>query len=273
MLRASFYLSVLFFSCIINLNFAQDRSFCPWEDGCYFQKGDILYMFGDNVKFRSQPKIDSEVLDLLKMGDAVEIIETTDSTERYNGLESPFYKVNYKGVNGYILGGLFSLSRQTIHGTNYFFNFSKENEALFLNIRSIYLGSIREEKIPLSNSDISIEAYGSRGLHNLDGILYVNYHPNYDGDQSGGIYLFVFEGTLSKYELSQFQDEDASYYMEKFIFPDEEGGFPEKIIFKKEQAYTYITGTQWLREYVETWLLSWDLGSLTPNFREKFPYH
>lgn len=269
-MKATICIAVLTFLCFINPFFAQEEYTCL-EFECVFDPGEQVYVFGNDVKLRTTPDTGSETLALLKIGEWVKIIEKTDSTWPYHGFDSPFYKVKYNDMTGYILGGLLSLERKTINGTNYFITHSREGEKIYLHIRSLYFGSVREEKVLLKNANISIKTYDNRGIQNLDGILYIDYHPEFDGDESGGIYLFAYEGSLSKYELSQYHDELASHYFEKFIFPDEEGGIPEKIIFKKERAFSYIKDYEWVRTNTETWILYWDSGALTPNFREKYP--
>ncbi|WP_420604122.1 SH3 domain-containing protein [Flagellimonas sp.] len=251
----------------VTFSFAQ-RIHCPVT--CPFEPGEQVYVFGNDVKLRAEPNTESKVLELLKIGEWVKIIEMTDSSWPYNGYDSPFYKVEYNDMTGYILGGLLSLEKKTVDGTNYFFAYSKEGDKTLLNIRSMYFGRLFKKKIPLDNSFISIETYSDRGIEHLDGIIYIDYHANHDGEENGGIYVFAFEGALIAYELSQFNDEDASYYSEKFVFPDEEGGLPEKIIFKKEKGYDCLgPEDEWLYTNVETWKLSWDRGTLVPNFREK----
>lgn len=71
--------------------------------------GQQYVLFGDDVKFRAAPDVKSDVIALLKIGTEVEILEKTSKTILYNGIDSPFYKVNYNGKTGYVLGGLISL--------------------------------------------------------------------------------------------------------------------------------------------------------------------
>ncbi|WP_420320299.1 SH3 domain-containing protein [Flagellimonas sp.] len=252
----------------VTLNFAQ-RIHCP-ECECRFQPAEQVYVFGNDVKLRSEPNTESKVLELLKMGEWVEIIEMTNSSWPYNGYDSPFYKVKYDDMTGYILGGLLSLEKKTVGGTDYFFAYSREGEKTFLNVRSMYFGRLLEKKIPLASPIINIKTYGNRGIENLDGIIFVHNYSALDDLDLGGNYIFAFEGSLTSYQLSQTDYEDASYYSEKFVFPDEEKGIPGKIIFKKEEGLRYLDEeNKWLYTNVETWKLHWGYGQLVPNFREK----
>lgn len=265
-MKATCLITVLTLLFTISIGFAQHEH-CP---ECPFEPGEQVYVFGNDVKLRAEPNTDSKVLELLKIGEWVKIIEKTEFSWPYKGFDSPFYKVKYDDMTGYILGGLLSLERKTVGGINYFFAYSMEGDELFLNIRSMHFGNIYKKKIPLSNPFIAIKTHNNRGIGNLDGMLFIDYQAGHDGDENGGVYLFPFEGVLSKYELSQYHDHDSFYYSEKFIFPDEEGGIPGKIIFKKEKGYNYLgEENKWLQTVEETWRLSWDFGELTPNFREK----
>lgn len=265
-MKATCLITVLTLLFTTSFGFAQ-RIHCP---ECPFESGEQVYVFGNDVKLRAEPNTDSKVLELLKIGEWVKIIEKTEFSWPYKGFDSPFYKIKYDDMTGYILGNLLSLERNTVDGTNYFFAYSREQGKLFLNIRSMRLGNIYKKKIPLSTPSFAIETQDNRGIANLGGILFIDYQAGHNGDENGGVYLFPFEGALASYELSQFHDHDSFYYSEKFIFPDEKEGIPGKIIFKKEKGYNYLREeNKWLQTIEEIWRLSWDFGELTPNFREK----
>lgn len=268
-MKAKCLITVLTFLFTIITGFAQ-RVHCP---ECPFEPGEQVYVFGNDVKLRAEPNTDSKVLELLKIGEWVKIIEQTESSWPYKGFDSPFYKVKYDDMTGYILGGLLSLEKKTVGGTNFFFAYSKEREKFFLNIRNMRFGELLEKKIPLTSAAIGIKTYGNRDIEYLDGIFYIDYSSEeYDGQDYGGIYVFAFEGALSAYELSRSHDIEASYASEKFVFPDEEGGIPGKIIFKKEKGHDFLGGEyEWLHTVVETWKLSWYGGELVPDFRGKSP--
>nr|WP_299073155.1 SH3 domain-containing protein [uncultured Allomuricauda sp.] len=267
-MKAVFYITILFTLFSITSNLAQ-RLHCPGDE-CSFQPGDQVYLFGNDVKLRATPNTESKVLELLKIGEWVEIIEKTDFSWPYNGFDSPFYKVKYDTLTGYILGGLLSLERKTMDGTNYFFAYSKDNDVHFLNIRNIKDGQYLEQKIPLDNSNISIKTHSGKGLPNLDGILLIDYFGEACGVESGGVYLFSYKNQLQKVaEFSQISDAGIFYRYEKFIFPDDDGGIPEKILLKKEQKQYLDEETLWTQTTMETRQLTWANGQLTPDYRDK----
>lgn len=267
-MRATYLITVLTTCFTLTFNFAQLQN-CP-EAECSYKAGDRVYLFGNNVKLRTAPNTESTVLELLKIGEWVEIIEKTNTTWPYKGFESPFYKVKYDDMTGYILGGLFAFQRKTLSGVHYFFAYSKEGPALFLNIRSIREGSYIEDKVQLSHANIDIKTMDNRGLTHLDGILYIDYYAEACSMEGGGIYFFAHDDTLTQVaQLSQISEAGIFYYSEQFIFPDEERGIPEKICFKKEQGQNLDEASLWTHSSVETRQLVWDNGQLTPDFREK----
>ena len=271
-MKTSFMIAALTTLFTFQLSFAQEKFHCSWEE-CDFKPGQQVFVFGNNVKLRSAPKIESEVLELLKIGEWIEIIEKTEFSWPYKGFDSPFYKVKYDTSVGYILGGLLSLEKKSLNGTDYFFALSKEGERPFLNIRHVEQGDYVEQKIALSNSTFAIKTFGDRGVPNVEGMLFVDYYAEACGEEGGGIYLFASEKKLSKVaELSQISDAGVFYYAEAFVFPDEEGGVPGKILFKKEKSQNLDEASEWTQSSMERRQLSWIDGKLVPNLREKVPY-
>lgn len=268
-MKARFLITVITAFFVLTINFAQEKLHCPPSE-CEFQPGDQAYAFGHKIKLRTEPNTTSLVLEELKIGEWVKILEKTPFSWPYKGFDSPFYKVKYNGMTGYILGGLLSLDRKTVAGQNYFFTYSREGENTFLNIRTLVHGSYMEKKVSLKNPHFSIRILGDKGVPNLDGILYIDYLADASNDEDGGIYLFLNHFNLCQaIELSQITDAGVYYHSEKFIFPDDKGGIPNKVLYKMEKGKNLDVATQWLQTSVETRILTWTDGTLSPNIREK----
>ncbi|WP_422860923.1 SH3 domain-containing protein [Flagellimonas sp. S174] len=271
-MKAIFYITALIFLFTFNFGFSQNSPHCS-EDMYSFQPGEQVYIFGNNVKLRSAPRIESDVLGLLKIGEWVKVIEKTEFSWPYKGYDAPFYKVKYDTQEGYILGSLLSLERKTIAGNHYFFAFSKEKNSPFLNIRHVVRGKYTEQKVPLSHTSLSIHVLGNRGILDVDNILYVDYHAHSCSNEDGGIYFFVQKNRLHKIgELSQISDSGLLYQSEKFIFPDDEYGIPGMILFKKEKGEILDEETDWVQTTIETRKFLWVEDKLVPDFRQKRPY-
>ncbi len=267
-MRILFIISALATLFTISLT-AQKGYNCP-SDECAYQPGEKAYLFGNDVKLRSGPGIESEVLELLKIGEWVEIIEKTNFSWPYKGFDSPFYKVKYDKVTGYILGGLLSFQKKTLNEHHYYFAYSKEGKTTYLNIRNVKNGAYIEKKVPLAHPNIDIKILDGKGLSGVDGMFYVDYYAEACGLENGGIYFFAHGDELTKVAtLSQISDSGILQYSEKFIFPEDEGGIPEKILFKKERNEVYDESTNWSKIAKEKRELSWVNGKLIPDYKQK----
>ncbi|SHG43869.1 SH3 domain-containing protein [Flagellimonas flava] len=257
---------------LFTINFTNAQNIPCSQAECDFQKGEQVYVFGNDVKLRAQPSTSSKVLELLKIGEWVEILEKTEFSWPYRGFESPFYKVKYDQATGYILGGLLSGKRKTLNGKHYYFALAKEGEQTFMNVRHVKNGTYHEKKVRLKHTDISIKVLDDKGLPGLDGILYLDYLSEACGVESGGVYLFVQGGDISNMaSLSRVAEAGVYYRSEQFIFPFDKGGLPDKVLFKKEQGEVFDETTNWTKTTVEIRELSWVNGELVPNFRQKPP--
>lgn len=268
-MKARFLIPVLAALFSMTLSLGQEKSHCPTSE-CDFQPGDQVYAFGHNIKLRAEPSTSSKILDKLKIGEWVKIIEKTEFSWPYNGFDSPFYKVSYNGMTGYLLGGLLSLEKKTINDQKYFFTYSKKGETTFLNIRTPLHGSYLEKQIPLKNTQFSIHTMDNRGIPNLDGILYIDYVAHPQSLEDGGVYLFLNHFNLcDAVELSEMRQAGAFYHFEQFIFPDDEGGLVDKVLYKKVWGRNLDLATKWQQSARETRILSWIDGHLSPNPHEK----
>lgn len=270
-MKTKLQITALTILCILSFNSAQGGYQCAYGE-CIFQPGQQVYIFGNDVKLRTAPSAESRVLELLKIGEWVEIVEKTTFSWPYKGFDSPFYKVKYDDTTGYILGGLLASERKTLNGQNYFFAYSKEGDATFLNIRNVKNGDYVEQKIRLAHTDIDIKILDDKGIPEVEGIMFIDYNAEACGVEGGGIYLFAHNGELTKVaRLSVVSDAGVYYRSERFIFPTDVGGLQEKILFKKEQGEMLDESTHWTKTTVEIRELTWVDGKLTPNYAEKPP--
>ena len=102
---------LIIFILISKIGFGQDTKYL--SENYEFKNGEVAYMFGNDVKLRDQPTAESNVLTLLKIGEQIEIIEKSNSTMQFDGIESPWYKVKTKDKVGFVLGSLISLDKAT----------------------------------------------------------------------------------------------------------------------------------------------------------------
>ena len=73
---------------ITKFSFSQETKY--HDPNLDLKNGENYYLFGNDVKFRQLPDSSSEVIDLLKIGTEIQILEKTDHKLNYNGIESSF---------------------------------------------------------------------------------------------------------------------------------------------------------------------------------------
>lgn len=262
-MKAKQMLSILTILAICLFASAQDKPHCIYED-CGFEPGQIVYLFGDQVQLRESPTTQSKVLKTLPIGMHMVVIEKHENSWRYKGNDHHFYKVDYKGTEGYVLGGLLALEKKTINNVVHLFGRSKEGNEDYLLIRTLDDdGGFAEKSTRLANARFHLTDLGTKGLPEIEGILFVDYVAEACGVEGGGIYLFQQDGRLHQVaRLSQVSDAGAYYLWEEFIFPDDEYGVVGKIRYKKEKGEYFDENANWKKTSVETKELIWTKQSL-----------
>ena len=185
--------------------------------------------------------------------------EKHENSWRYKGVDHPFYKVDYKGTEGYVLGGLLALEKKTINQVVHLFGQGKIDNEDHLLIRTLKEdGSFTEKSIKLSNGQFYLSYLGTKGLPTIEGILLVDYVAEGCGIEGGGIYLFQQANELHQVaRLSQVADAGAYYLWEEFIFPEDEHGVVGKILYKKEVGEYFDEAANWKKTSLETKELVW----------------
>ncbi|WP_343487892.1 SH3 domain-containing protein [Allomuricauda sp. d1] len=265
-MKARQMLSILTILTICLFANAQEKYHCSYDE-CGFEPGEMVYLFGDDVKLRTAPTTESEVIKILNIGTELTVLEKTENSWPYRGIESNFYKVDYKGTTGYVLGGLLSLERKQLYGKTHLFGYAKNGELEYLYIRTLKPdGSFGEKSVRLSHGNLALKTMDNRGLNGVDGILYIDYLAEACGVEGGGIYLFQQDDELKQVaRLSQVSEAGVFYHAEEFIFPHDQGGMPGKVLLKKEQGENLDETSNHIKRSVETRELVWADGRLTPD--------
>ncbi|NKI31829.1 SH3 domain-containing protein [Croceivirga thetidis] len=251
-------LSILTLLAICLFTNAQEKPHCVFDD-CGFEPGQVVYLFGDHVHLREAPSTESKVLKTLPIGTHLIVKEKHENSWRYKGVDHHFYKVNFMGKEGYVLGGLLALEKKSIHNTVHLFGRSRTDGVDYLLIRSLNEdGSFTEKATRLGNGQFHLTKMGSKGLPDIEGILYVDYLAKDGAKEGGGIYLFQQKGRLYHVaRLSQILDHGTSYVWEELIFPEDEYGIAGKIRYKKEVGEYFDDASNWKKTSVETKELVW----------------
>ncbi len=242
------------------------------SEGHEFSFGETVYMFGDNVKLRDEPNIESNVAVFIKIGEEVKILEKTTEKLLFEGIMSPWYKVQYKNKTGYVLGNLISLDNATIKNSTYLVALKREDAKLLLKTRVIKKGEKHyvENITELFTHEFSIKAFDNKGLDDLESVLKISYTGNLFGVDGGGIYLF-FNGNelLKAIEYSIIEDGCLYFNKEEYIFPDDKGGKKGRIRYKKEIITVQDLETEWSETRITERYLKWNGNKIVPKIEKE----
>ncbi|MBW1294749.1 SH3 domain-containing protein [Aquimarina litoralis] len=259
---------VLFAFFILQVVFSQETKYIATN--YEFKNGEIAYMFGNDVKLRDQPTTNSNVLSLLKIGEQVEILEKSNTTMEFDGMDAPWYKVKANNKVGYVLGSFISLDKKTVNNLTYLIALKKDDSRVFLKTRIIKNGSdYVENESQLMTEEFSIKASGNKGLDNVKSILEIKYLAEACGINGGGIYLFYDGIKLVKaMDYSRIADADLYWFDEEYIFPEEKNGIKGKIVYKRESGETKEYETEWTETKMIRRVLEWNGKEIFPNIRD-----
>ncbi|MDW5290873.1 SH3 domain-containing protein [Formosa sp. PL04] len=256
---------LLIFLFIFNIGYSQDTKY--FSTNTEFDKGEIAFMFGNDVKLREQPNTESDVLSLLRIGEQIEILEKSDATMEFDGMESPWYKIKTKDKEGYVLGSLISLDRVFDKNLVYLISLKKDDSRLFLKTRVLEPNLEFKENISeLSTWQFSIKASGNKGIENIKSIFEIDYLAEACGVDGGGMYLFYDGNELIKaIDYTQVSDAGLYWFMEEYTFPNDEDGVKGKIIYKSDSGETKEYDTEWTESTVTRRLLEWNGKEIFPK--------
>jgi len=263
------YKIVLFIILTTNLVMGQDPIYHNLSVD--LKSGQRYALFGDDVKFREAPDVKSQVIALLKIGTEVEILEKTSKTVLYNGIESPFYKVNYKGKTGYVLGGLISLEKKKTENATYLFAYQNEEFKYTLLIRALRENQSYEEiSASLGSPGLSIDLMSNKGIKGIQHILRINNEPQACGELGGKIYFFETANQLQNVFATMVSSDAGVYwYNEELIFPEEDGGVADRIVYLKEQGEYGDEATNETSTTIVRRELRWENGAIFPKIEKE----
>jgi len=256
---------LLHFIFIINLCFSQDYH--------KYSENEEVFLFGNNVKLRKSPNINSETIKLLPIGTKLEIRKNTTILYEYNGISSPWYLVNHNGLEGYIVGGLISLKRHKSHYSSdsfFLYGLSKNNEhsSKSINIRLVSNHKISNEiQIQLfGNGDFEILNFNNKGLENVNDIIVIDNYSEACGIDGGKSYVINNLGKLTHMgNTSEIGDGGVYHYESYFTFPTDEGGKKGVVIYNQENGEEMDEKTNWYITTSQKRELVWNGKKLIPD--------
>ncbi|MDG1331721.1 MAG: SH3 domain-containing protein [Crocinitomicaceae bacterium] len=243
-----------------------------------FEDGSTELLYGDNVVFRSGPSASSKAIDTLEIGSEVEIIRKSDEKTSLNGLEWNWYKVKVDGKKGYILGGLIALDHVrrddvvflvTAAGVN---RDGDDYEYIDYKVRTRMIradGEYYGHESDLNTNSFFIAASNNRGLDGVDNIFSINLFAEACGVDGGKTYLFdTGERLVEALQLSSVADGGAFWFDESVAFPDDEEGYHEAVVYKREFGESMDEDMNWMKTTIHTLVLKWENDHFAPNIEE-----
>lgn len=247
---------LIFLSNIISIS-AQENYI---QESSEFSIGDVVYVFGNDVKLREAPNTNAKVISLLKIAEEVVVVEKTNETLSFGGMDWAWYKVKNQHYEGYITGGFLALGREKIGNSVYLVSLKKEANDVFALLRVIngndeYIESI----IQLSNSMFSIKAFNNQGIDSVKNMLFIDYLAEACGEDGGGVYVFNDGNSLVEaIRVSTIVDGDLYWLDEKVIFPTDVGGKKGVITLSSEHGETIDEETNHKKITIETKEFVWN---------------
>lgn len=231
------------------------------------KKEGIYYLFGHDVAFRSQSEKNSEVIDVLKIGTEVKVIEKSEKSIDFRGKESYYYKVEHNNKTGYVLGSLISLEKKQIGDFKYFFTYGKDGERFYIIIRTLdNQNEIKELVTELGTVEFSFDLSDNKGIDGISNIVFVNYLAEACGVDGGGIYFFQTENELKKvFKIIQVSDAGVYWNIEELIFPTDKNGVKGKIVYQKELGDYKDETTNWVEISKVSRELEWKNSEILPK--------
>ncbi|MBK8557222.1 MAG: SH3 domain-containing protein [Lewinellaceae bacterium] len=220
------------------------------------QENYTTLVFGDKINVREAPNTTSKVVAQLKAGDEVKIIETDTTTATFNGWTASWCKIafaqNGRQLEGYAWSGLLSPIPLYTPDVLFVYNVTRtkaeqvkrdgyeyENLVNEVEIRAVRNGNIISSVHTTMQFDGGYEtqafSYGAQGVPNCERLLKFTFFYPACGYTSYDFWC-IWDGKqlLPLPLLSSFADAGAIHENESYIFPENENGLPDQILYQYE---------------------------------------
>lgn len=214
-----------------------------------FEPGDSSWIFGQEVRLRSEPRTSASVIQKLQMGQPVVVVEKTIETSAFEGLEWHWYKVKTGRNTGYVLGGLLSFMRLPTPFGQYVMTLKSDSQFLYLKTRFLDSnGPILESIDTLKTPEFYASVSNGRGLNQINSLLQIEYLAEACGVDGGGFWLAHCSNRLFKVlEVVKIGDADVFSWVETIQFPDDSLGQAGGVVFTRSTCELLDEERQWNR--------------------------
>lgn len=244
-----------------------DEEYEPYE----FYQDQTAYVLGDSVNIRQEASTSSKTVAVVAIGTKVKILQKTDVKLNLNGFTMAWYKVEFDNKQkGYVWGGKLAMkSFRSSKNTDYIFHFGLEKMVAGQGTYQIRVEKNHKEVQRMSFEGFfgeqkphTITNHGSRGLTNIDDVIYIDANAEFCGDGGGSIVFFWSGNKL--YNIQTLYDvADAPVFAtDTFIFPSDMEGKKGQILLHEEvgEAIFPEDGSESTIQYEknETTAFQWD---------------
>lgn len=266
-------LFLVFVLCLIAKSNAQDSEYISLYPS--YEKGQVVYLFGDQVNLRETPDMVSTSLGIMPIGSRLIIQQPYDSYDSSGG--AFWVKVNYKDMIGYVRSDFISLQTFHVDGIPHYTQLidNQDDPYLLIRVPTQRTPAYDELKFEVASTMFHIEVLGNKGLHNIRNMVHLDYIAEACGVNGGGKYLFIDDSNIwhDAFSYVQVADSGIFYWVEELKFPDEhkKGDF---ILYSSEYASMEDEGDDFENpEHTEKHnterVLRWNGTQITPKFKQE----
>lgn len=238
------------------------------EDNMELQRNEFYHLFGNNVVLRSSPSSEGEAIDTLTIDSKLQILENTQKNVDYLGREATWYKVKVGSKKGYILDEFIALERKVFNTDTYLFQLSTYgSDSSIIRIRLID----ENKKIHVISTEMrtfyfSAHVSDNKGLADVKSILRIQFFAEACGINGGEKIFFHVNSALEFIaDLSSIGDGGVFSYDEQLIYPNDEQGIEDAIIYRSELVQYLDDDMTWEEIKIVNRQLLWKNGVLAPD--------
>lgn len=213
-------------------------------------------IFGDRVNVRVKPSKDAAVLDQLLIGDPVTVLATDTSHFTLNGWSATWSKISYNKAGqrkeGYVWNGMVSPLALEKDGVAFVYNITRsksrkvreqdyayEESEQEVEVRAVRDGKIISSVVASLRIDNAYETqsvlYNNLGMKGYRNVLRFYFNFPACGYSSFEWWCLWDGSKLTPLPmLTSFGDAGTVYESESYVFPEIEGGLPEKLLYRYE---------------------------------------
>ncbi len=211
--------------------------------GMNYLVDESYWTYGDQVILRKSPSTDSEKLKTIPINTEVTVLEVATESIQVYGLDHPWIRVSYEGVEGYIVSGFLALrSIKLADGSDLLYTRSKgegKNEELQVSMRIVSDGVYKElGTYPTPNSSFDVTLHDGKGLTAVNHVVQIDFLSEACGEEGGRSYLLLLQDGTVNYlgVFSSVGDGGVYHVSEDLTFPFDGGGKHDCIIFNGEEG-------------------------------------